>query len=58
MSPQQSRSLIGAFHVFDPDLSEFAENWTKPCFICESVTGAGQAKPVPHLEVEEIPATL
>jgi hypothetical protein len=29
MSPQQSRSLSGAFHVFGPDSDVFFEKWIK-----------------------------
>jgi hypothetical protein len=45
MSPQQSRSLIGAFHVLDPNFDVIFEKWIKSWPMCEFGTGCGQAKP-------------
>jgi hypothetical protein len=45
MSPQKSRSLIGAFHVFGPLFDAFIEGWVKSWPICESGVGCGQVKP-------------
>jgi hypothetical protein len=45
MSPQQSRSLSGAFHVFGPLFDAFIKIWIKSWPICESGAGCGQAKP-------------